>query len=37
MSCGEDGLYGLEISEPSRNSRLTVIVELCASNDCQPL
>jgi len=37
MSCGEGGLYGLEISEPSRNFRLNVIVELCASNDCQPL
>ena len=37
MSCGENGLYSLEISELSRNSKLTVIVELCASNDCQPL
>ena len=37
ISCGEDGLSDLEIPEPSRNSKLTVTVELCESNDCQPL
>ena len=37
MNCGKEGLSDQEIPEPSRNSKLTVTVELCESNDCQAL
>lgn len=37
MNCGKEGLSDQEIPEPSRNAKLTVTVELCEANDCQPL
>lgn len=37
IGCSADDFPDQEIPIPSRNSQLTVTVELCEANNCQPL